>query len=361
MRESRRRRRVCQVIGRHIDCLYGCDGTIFCRSDTLLQSTHLCLKGRLVTYGRRHTSKQRGNLRTGLRKTENIVNEKKHVLSTLVTEIFRHCKTCQTNPHSGSGRLVHLTEYHGGLADNAGLRHFIVKVISLSGTLAYACKYGESVMLVRNVCDKLLNKNRLSYTGAAKQTNLTASLIRAEKVNDLDSCLKHLCGCRLLLKGRRGSVNRLVALCFRSRFVIYRFAKYVEHTSKCAFTNGNRNRCTCRNSVHPSYKSVRRPHGDTSYRIITQMLRNFDCQLCAVASCNFNCVIQLRKLSLAELHIKNRTDNLGNFTNYLICHLFVSSLSNIFFAHILSRKVYPNETEKFRISFRFMISPAHLR
>ena len=125
-------------------------------------------------------------------------------------------------------------------------------------------------------------------------------------------------------------MNRLKSLCLWHRFVIYRFAKYIEHTPKCTLTNGNRDRRACRNSVHSSHQSVRRSHGDTSHCIITQMLCNLDRQFCTITSCNLNGIVQLWELSLAELYIKNRTDNLGNFTNYLICHLFVSSLSIIF-------------------------------
>ncbi len=182
-------------------------------------------------------------------------------------------------------------------------------------------------MLIRDVRDQLLDQDCLAHAGAAEQTDLTASLVRAEEIDDLDPCLEHFRRRRLLLERGRWSVDRLVALCLRSRFVIYRFAKYVKHTSKCTLTHRNRDRRTCRNSIHPSHKSVSRSHGDTSHCIITQMLCNLDRQLSAITSCDLHCIVQLRKLPFAELHIKNRTDNLGNFTNYLICHLFVSSLS----------------------------------
>ena len=55
-------------------------------------------------------------------------------------------------------------------------------------------------MLIRDIGDKLLNQHRLTNTGAAEQTDLTTSLIRAEQVNDLDACLEHFCRCRLFLK-----------------------------------------------------------------------------------------------------------------------------------------------------------------
>jgi len=61
MRKGGGRRRVCQVIGRHINSLYRSNRTIFCGSDTLLQFTHFRCQRRLITYGRRHTSQKGGN------------------------------------------------------------------------------------------------------------------------------------------------------------------------------------------------------------------------------------------------------------------------------------------------------------
>ena len=55
-------------------------------------------------------------------------------------------------------------------------------------------------MLICNVRDQLLDQYCFAHAGAAKQTDLTTSLIRAEKVDDLDPGLEHLCRCRLLLK-----------------------------------------------------------------------------------------------------------------------------------------------------------------
>ena len=65
----------------------------------------------------------------------------------------------------------------------------MVKVISLTGTLAHAGEYGISAMLCGNVADQFLNQHRLSYTGTAEQADLTALLIGAEKVNHLDTGL----------------------------------------------------------------------------------------------------------------------------------------------------------------------------
>ena len=62
------------------------------------------------------------------------------------------------------------------LVDNAGLHHFVVQVVALTGTLAYAGEYGISAVLGGNVSDQLLDQYGFSYSGTAEQTDLTALL-----------------------------------------------------------------------------------------------------------------------------------------------------------------------------------------
>ena len=124
--KCRRRSRVRQVVGRHINRLNRRDRTIFCRCNTFLQSTHFRLKSWLVTNGTWHTSKKCGHLGTRLCETENIVNEQEDIFSYLITEILCHRKSRKTYTHTRSGRLIHLSEYHRCLIDNSGFNHFIV-------------------------------------------------------------------------------------------------------------------------------------------------------------------------------------------------------------------------------------------
>ena len=192
MRKCGCRSRVCQVIRRHIDCLYRCNRTVLCGCNSLLQCAHLRLQCRLISYSGWHTAKQCGYLRTCLCETENIVDEKKHVFSTFVTEIFCHRKSGQRYTHTGSRWLIHLSEYHGRLVNYAGFFHFVVKVISLTGTLSYSGKYGISAMLRRNIVNQLLNQYGLSYTRTSKQSDFSTLLIWAKQIYDFDTGLKHL-------------------------------------------------------------------------------------------------------------------------------------------------------------------------
>ena len=79
-----------------------------------------------------------------------------------ITEILCHGQAGQTHAHTGSWRLVHLTEDHGGLGNNAGLGHFVVQVVTLTGTLANAGENGIAVVGSGDVVDQLLNQNGLA-------------------------------------------------------------------------------------------------------------------------------------------------------------------------------------------------------
>ena len=83
-------RRVGKVIGGYVDGLHRRDRTLFGGGDALLQFTHLGGEVRLVADGGRHTAEQRGDLGTGLREAEDVVNKQQRVGAFLVAEVFRN-------------------------------------------------------------------------------------------------------------------------------------------------------------------------------------------------------------------------------------------------------------------------------
>ena len=104
----------------------------------------------------------------------------------------------------------------------------MVKVISLTGTLAYAGKYGVAAVLSRDITDQLLNQNGLAHAGAAEQPDLTALLVRAEQIHHLDAGLQQFFLRSLLLDLRRRSVDRLIGYPFRGRFIINWLTQNIE-------------------------------------------------------------------------------------------------------------------------------------
>ena len=109
-------------------------------------ATHVRRERGLVTDGRRDTAEQGRHLRTRLGETEDVVDEEKHVLALLVTEVLRDGETSQRNTGTGTRGLVHLTkdESHLGVTievDDTGLNHLVVQIVTLTGTLTDTCTY----------------------------------------------------------------------------------------------------------------------------------------------------------------------------------------------------------------------------
>src|SRR5699024_10636837 len=95
-----------------------------------------------------------------------------------------------------------------------------------------------------NIVNQLLNKNRFTYSCTAKQAGFTTFSIGTEQVNNLDSCLKHLSRSGQLFKIRRGPVDWILSISFRSLDPVNRFTDYVKYASLNVFSNRHRNRCT---------------------------------------------------------------------------------------------------------------------
>ena len=82
----------------------------------------------------------------------------------------------------------------------------MVKVVTFTGTFPYTGKYGISAVLGCNVTNQLLNEDGLAYTRTSEESDFTTLLIRAEKIDNLDTCFKYLNRNILLFKLRSRSV-----------------------------------------------------------------------------------------------------------------------------------------------------------
>ncbi len=131
-------------------------------------------------------------------------------------------------------------------------------------------------------------------------------------------------------------MNRIILYALRYRLLINRLTENVEHTSKSILAYRYGNRCSGSNCIHPTNKSVGRSHCDTAYRIVTQMLGNLYNQFSTVFAGDFNCVVDFRKICLAEPDIKYGADNLCNLSYGCFLHGFFS-LQIIRLTHWLRR------------------------
>ena len=110
-----------------------------------MQIAHFRRECGLVTNGAGRATQQGGNFRTGLRESENVINEKQHVLILFVAEIFGDGQSRKGDAQARARWLIHLAidERDFGFAeiflfDDIGLGHFVVQVVAFARPLADA-------------------------------------------------------------------------------------------------------------------------------------------------------------------------------------------------------------------------------
>lgn len=162
---------------------------------------------------------------------EDVVNKKQHILALLVTEVLpkklARCQmykwkmstylsdsqTCKSDTGTSTRGLVHLTEDKGDLGvtvklNDGGLLHFLVQIVTLTGTLANTSEDGETTVGLGDVVNQLLNEHSLADTSTSEKTNLSSTSVGGEKVDNLDTSDEHLSRGGLLDELRRVGVDR---------------------------------------------------------------------------------------------------------------------------------------------------------
>ena len=108
MGEGGRRRRIGQVVGRHIDRLHRGDRAFGRRGDALLQGAHVGRQRRLIADRRGNAAEQRRHFRARLREAEDVVDEEQHVLAPCRGNPRRRVRPVRRDARARARRLVHL-------------------------------------------------------------------------------------------------------------------------------------------------------------------------------------------------------------------------------------------------------------
>merc|ERR1719230_2173855 len=95
--------------------MHGGNGTGLGSGNTFLKGTQIGGESWLVTYSGWNTAEQGRHLRASLGESENVVDEKEHILVLLVSEVLSDGKTSEADTGTGTWWLVHLTVHKGGL------------------------------------------------------------------------------------------------------------------------------------------------------------------------------------------------------------------------------------------------------
>ena len=293
MREGGRRRRVGQIVGRHVDRLHRGDRALGGRGDALLQRAHVGGERRLVADGARDAAEQRRHFRAGLREAEDVVDEEQHVLA-LVAEILGDGQAGEADAGARARRLVHLAEDQrafgaGGRAVvlvrvlvDAGLDHLVIEVVALARALADAGEHRIAAMRLGDVVDELLDQHRLADAGAAEEADLAAARIGREQVDDLDAGDEDLRLGRLVDIGRRVLMDGAPLGGLHRARLVHRLADDVHDAAERLVADRHGDRLAGVAHRLAAHEPLAGIHGDGAHGVLAEMLRDFEHQAVAV-------------------------------------------------------------------------------
>mmetsp|Transcript_15998 Transcript_15998/g.53610 ORF Transcript_15998/g.53610 Transcript_15998/m.53610 type:complete len:380 (-) Transcript_15998:156-1295(-) len=314
--EGGSRGRIGQIVSRNVDSLNGGDGTLAVGGDTLLQSTQIRSKSGLVTNSRWNTSKQGRNLGVGLSETEDVVNEKKHVLSLLITEVLRNSETGKSNTGSGTWRLIHLSVNESGLGsgaielDHTRLNHLVVQIVAFTGAFSNTGEHGVTTVSLSDVVDELHDKHSLADTSSSEQANLSSLGIWGKKVDDLDAGNKNLSLSRLLRKGRGVCVDRLSGLGNDRTTLINRLSDHIDDTAEKLGASRNHNRVSSVNDRLTTDETFGGVHSNRTHGVLTKMLGDLKNEANVVILNLQGIEDSWELLGVGKLNVNDGTDNL---------------------------------------------------
>jgi peptide chain release factor 1 len=311
--------RISQIISRDVDSLDGSNGSLLGGGNTLLHTTHIDGESGLVTDGRGDTTQKGRHLGTGLGESENVVNEEKHILTLLVTEVLSHRQASKGDTGTGTRGLVHLTEHQGdlGLAielNDGSLLHFVVQIVTLTGSLTDTSEDGVTTVSLGDVVDELLNEHGLADTGTTEETNLSTTGVGGKEIDDLDTSDQNLGGGRLLDELGSLGVNGEVLISLDRTTLVDGVASDVHDTAKSSGTDGDGDGSASVLSLGASDETLSTVHGNASDDVLTQMLGNLQDELLAIVL-SLERVQNSRELGGVELDIDDGTDNLVNLAD----------------------------------------------
>src|SRR5690606_21465464 len=181
----------------------------------------------------------------------------------------------QRNAQTVAGRFVHLTEHHGHLVQNVRVVHFVIEVVTFTGTLTHTGEHGVTTVALGDVVDEFHHVHGLADAGAAEQADLTALGERADQVDHLDAGGQQVNRRGQLVELRGFGVNRAQLFGRDRAGFVDRATQHVHDTTQGAGTNRHRDGLAGVLDVHAAAQAVGRTQGNGTHHAVTELLLNF--------------------------------------------------------------------------------------
>jgi len=116
----------------------------------------------------------------------------------------------------------------------------------------------------------------LAHAGAAKEADLAALQEGLDQVDDLDAGLEHFLVGRLLVKERRGAVNRHARLFADGAQLVHRLADDVDHAAQRLLAHRHADGAAEIDGLHAADHAVGGLHGHGAHAPLAQVLLDFE-------------------------------------------------------------------------------------
>ena len=179
-------------------------------------------------------------------------------------------------------------------------------------------------MVFSDVVDQFHDDDSLAHARAAEQPDLAALQKRLDEVDHLHPGLEHFRAGRLLVEGRRETVNRHSLFEFDRAKLIDRLTNHVHHAPQRPAADRHRDWSVLVNGLHAAHHAVGGLHGDAAHAALTQVLLHLENHADRVGhgktiAHHFDGLIDRRQLPLGKLNVHRRARDLNDMS-YVFRH-----------------------------------------
>ena len=203
--------------------------------------------------------------------------------------------------------------------DNAGLDHFPIKVISLTGALTDAGEDGITAVAFGDVVDEFHNDDGLADASTTEGSDLAAFGEGADEVDDFDAGFEDLGGGVLIGEGGGFAVDGIALFDLGWVLVIDGVAGDVEDAAEDAFTDRNGDGSAGVSNGVAAAETFGVGHGQCADPTVSKVLLDLadDANgFAAEIELDFESVIDFGQFGgCGEIHVHNGTDDLDDFAD----------------------------------------------
>ena len=166
-----------------------------------------------------------------------------------------------------------------------------------------------------DVVDELLDEHSLADTGTTEETNLAATCVGREQVDNLDTGLEDLSGGRLVDERGRLCVDRAELVALDGSTLVDGLANDVHDTTERLATDGDTDRRARVDDLLATDETLGTVHGNGTHRVLTQVRGNLEDEATAVEVLDLERVENGRQVVRLELDVDDGTNDRLDRTN----------------------------------------------